>query len=162
MSGSIVIEQGRIRAAQDTLQDHESCEFSQDLLDSLVDEIYEDYLEYDSSEDWNYMGATARDGSWPVAHIRLDDGERGIGLPVFIRTQVTGNRIKSLSPDGIRTESSNARMFHLALLEFIGMEDPYLWRDAWLAGEYLYPIQKEKLKEALLKNLEEVIIKEES
>ena len=161
MSGSIAIEQGRIRAVQDNLQGHESCEFSQDLLDSLVDEIYEDYLEYDSSENWNYMGATARDGSWPVAHIRLDDGERGIGICVFIRTEVTDKRIRSLKPDGARTNASNARMFHLALLESIGMEDPYLWRDAWLAGEYLYPIQKENLKEILLKNLEKVI-KEES
>ena len=159
---TVVVEKGRIRGKEDNLQGHESCEFSQDLLDSLVDEIYEDYLEYDSSENWNYMGATARDGSWPVARIRLDDGERGIGLPVFIRTTVTDKRIRSLKPDTERNSSSDTRMFHLALLESIGMEDPYLWRDAWLAGEYLYPIQKENLKEILQKNLEKAMIKEES
>ena len=154
MSRSIVIEKGRIRAAQDNLQGHESCEFSQEILNTLIDEIYEDYLDYDSSEDWNYMGLTAKDGSWPIARIALDDGGHGIGVSVFIRTTVTDKRIRSLKPDGARTDSSNARMFHLALLESIGMEDPYLWKDAWISGNRVYPIRKEKIKELLLKNLE--------
>ena len=161
MSNVTVIEKGRIRDAQDNLQDYESCEFSQEFLDNLIDEIYEDYLVYDSDEEWNYMGLTARDGSWPIARIGLDDGGHGIGISVFIRTTVTDKRIRSLKPDSARTDSSNARMFHLALLESICMEDPYLWKKAWLAGEYPYPIQKENLKEVLLKNLEKVI-KEES
>ena len=151
---NIVIEKGRIRAAQDNLVEHESCKFSQEILDSLIDEIYEEYLEYDSGEDWNYMGLIARDGSWPIARIRLDDGELGLGIPVFIRTEVTHRRLASLKPDGGRTDSSNARMFHLALLESIGMENPYLWKKAWVEGESSYPIQKEKIKELLLKNLE--------
>ena len=153
-----VVEKGRIRAAQDNLQQHKSCEFSQEFLDSLIDEIYEDYLEYDSDEDWNYMGLTTRDGEWPIAHIS-DSGRSGTGISVFIRTEVTDKRIRSLKPDGERTDDSNSRMFHLALLESIGIEDPYLWKRAWIAGERLYPIQKEKIKELLMKNLEEAIIK---
>ena len=161
MSGSVVIEKGRIRAAQDNLR-NESCEFSQEFLNSLIDEIYKDYLEYDSDEEWNYMSRNvSKEGNWPVARIRLDNGDLGIGISVFIRTAVTSKRLSSLKPYGERTNSSDARMFHLALLEAIGMENPYLWENAWIAGDYVYPIQKENLKEVLLKNLEKVI-KEES
>ena len=152
----IVIEKGRIRAADDNLQDSCSCKFSQELLDSLIDEVYEDYMEYDSSPiaDWNYMGYRYR-GKHPLSQIQKDDGTTGRGLgELFYSYQ---NKIVRSGPVG-----GNARVFHLVLLDSIGVCNFYLWYDAWKAGGAYYPIQKEKVKDLLLKNLEEVIIREES
>ena len=158
----ILIEKGRIRAAQDNLQEHESYEFSQDVLDSIIDEVYDDYLEYDSSPiaDWNYMGYSFR-GKHPLSQIQKDDGTTGRGLQVFFSDFET-KLLKSLKLDGGRTPESDARMAHMALLDSLGLGKFWLWYDAWQAGDSCYPIQKEKVKELLLKNLEEVIIKGES
>jgi hypothetical protein len=158
----IVVEKGRIRAAQDNLQEHESCEFSQEILDIIIDEIYDDYLEYNSSPvaDWNYIGYAFR-GKHPLSTILLDGGTTGKGMSSFF-SDFEKKLLSSLRQDGARTPDSNTRMFHMALLDSLGLGNFWLWYDAWQAGDSCYPIQKEKVKDLLLKNLEEVIIRGES